>query len=68
MAIFVSKGQLHTMVNGQDSRVFINHIVRNQAFGLSTLHTKGQSPKPVVLQDAYMAIFFDQGVGFLKKA
>jgi hypothetical protein len=26
-----------------------NHIARNQEFGLSTLHTRGQSPKPFVI-------------------
>jgi hypothetical protein len=40
---------------------------RNQVFGLSTLHTRGQSPKVVPLQHAYMAVFFDQGEGLSKE-
>jgi hypothetical protein len=36
-------------------------------FGLSTLHTGGQSPKAVALQNTYMAIFVDQGDGFSKE-
>jgi hypothetical protein len=43
--------------------VSTNHIARYQEFGLSTLHTKGQSPEAVALQNAYMAIFFYQGDG-----
>ena len=33
----------------------------------STLHTKGQSPKAIVLQNAYMTILFDQGNGLSKE-
>ena len=41
-------------------------IARNQEFGLSTLHTKGQS-QGLALQNAYMATLFDQGDGLLKE-
>jgi hypothetical protein len=30
---------------------------------LNPFHNSGQSPKAIVLQNAYMAIFFDQGDG-----
>jgi hypothetical protein len=33
-----------------------NYIARNQEFSLLTLHIRGQSPKVVALQTAYMAI------------
>jgi hypothetical protein len=46
------------MAEGQDTI--------NQEFGLSTLHTRGQSPKAVTLQNAQMALFFDQGNRFSK--
>jgi hypothetical protein len=29
-----------------------SHIARNQEFGLSTLHTRGQSPKAVGIENA----------------
>jgi hypothetical protein len=45
-----------------------NQIARNQDYGLSTLHIRGQSPKAVAFQNARMAIFFDQGDGLLKEA
>ena len=35
-------------------------IVRTQESGLLTLCTRGQSPKAIALQNAYMAILFDQ--------
>jgi hypothetical protein len=35
-----------------------NQIARNQEFSLSTLHTRGQSPKVVALQNAYMGNTF----------
>ena len=38
--------------------IFTNHIVRNQEFSLLTLHTRGQSPKVVALQNVHMAVFF----------
>jgi hypothetical protein len=47
--------------------IFTNQIARNQEFGLSTLHTRSQSPKVVALQNAYMAILFDEGDGLSKK-
>ena len=46
--------------------VSTNQIARNHGFGLSTLHTRGQSPKAVDLQNAYMATLFDQGDGLLR--
>jgi hypothetical protein len=44
-----------------------NQIARNHELGLSSLHTRGQSPKAVALQNAYMAIFFDQRGILLKE-
>jgi len=35
-------------------------ITRNQVFGLSTLHTRDQSPKTITLQNAFIKIFFNQ--------
>ena len=35
--------------------------------GLLTLRTRGQSPQDSVLQNAYMAIAFDQGDGLSKE-
>ena len=36
--------------------VFTNQIVGNQEFSLMTLHTRGQNPKAIALQNVYMAI------------
>jgi hypothetical protein len=47
--------------------IFTNHIARNQEFSLSALHNTGQSLKAAVLQNAYVAVFFDQGDGFSKE-
>jgi hypothetical protein len=44
-----------------------NQIARNQDLGLSTLHTRGQSPKAVSLQNAYMEILLDVGNGLSKE-
>ena len=46
--------------------IFTNQIARNHGFGLSTLHSRGQSPTAVTLQNAYVAVLFDQGDGLLK--
>jgi hypothetical protein len=55
---------------GQRSRgrwISTNPSASNQQFGLSTLHTRGQSPKATALQNAYMAVFVDHGDGFSKE-
>jgi hypothetical protein len=44
-----------------------NQSARNHEFGLSTLHTRGQSPKAIALQNAYMAILFIQYDELLKE-
>ena len=36
-----------------------NQIARNQELSLSTLHIRGQSPKTVIFQNAYMVKLFD---------
>jgi hypothetical protein len=55
-------GPLHTMAQGREAVDFHqSDCAQNQEFALSTLHTKGQSPKAVALQNAYMATLFDQG-------
>jgi hypothetical protein len=46
---------------------YTNQIARSQEFGLSTLHTRLQSPKAVALQNAYMAVLFYQGDGLSKE-
>ena len=38
-----------------------------QEFNLLTLDTRGQSPKPAALQNAYVAILFNQGDGLPKE-
>lgn len=43
--------------------ISIHHIVRNQEFGFSTLHTRHQSPKVVALKMLTWYIFFYQGDG-----
>jgi hypothetical protein len=42
-------------------------IARNQEFDFSILHTRGQSPKAIALQNAYIAILFYQGDGLSKE-
>ena len=39
--------------------IFTDLIARNQKVGLSTFHTRGQSPKAVALRNAYMVVLFD---------
>jgi hypothetical protein len=44
-----------------------NQIARNLEFGLSTLHTKGQSPKAVAILSAYMAILLTKAADSQRK-
>jgi hypothetical protein len=46
------------MAKGQDAVDFHQSRCKNQKFGLSTLQIRGQSPKVVALQNAYMTILF----------
>ena len=46
---------------GQRPLICTNQMTRKHVFGLLTLHTRGQNPEAVVLQNAYMTILFDQG-------
>ena len=39
--------------------IILQESPKDVAFGLSTLHTKGKSPKAVAFQNAYMATLFD---------
>ena len=55
------------MAEGLEAIDSTNQIARNEEFSLSTLHTRGQSPKAITLQNAYMAILFDQGDGLSKE-
>ena len=61
------KGRFTLWPKVERPSISTNQIVRNRAFNLSTLHTKGQCPKVVALQNAYMTILFDQGDGLLKE-
>jgi hypothetical protein len=54
------------MAEGQEAVDFHHRNVGNQGFSLSILHTRGQSSKVAALQNAYMAILFDQGDGLSK--
>jgi len=47
------------MAKGREAVNSTNKIGKNQDFNLLTLHTRGQSPKSVTLQIAYMVVFFD---------
>ena len=47
--------------------IFTDQIARNHEIGLSTLHTRRQVPKTVAIQNAYVAILFDQGDGLSKE-
>ena len=47
--------------------IFTNLMTRNQEFGLSTLHTRGQSLKAIAIYNAYMVVLFDQGDKLLKE-
>ena len=49
------EGYVTLWLNIKKPSISTNQIARNQEFGMSTLHTKGQTPKAVVLQNAYMA-------------
>jgi hypothetical protein len=58
------------MAEGREVVDFTNQIIRNQEFGLSTLHTRGgQSFKAIALQNAYIAIpfFFIKTIDSRKK-
>jgi hypothetical protein len=56
----VTYGRFTLWSNVERLSISTNQIARNQEFSLST-HTRGQSPKGVALQIAYMSILFDQG-------
>jgi len=51
-------GPLNTMAKGREAVNFYHQIERNQELGLSTFHTRGQSPNVVPFQNAYMAVLF----------
>ncbi len=61
-----TKGRFTLWPKVERPLISTNQIARNHGFGLSTLHTRGQSPKAVALQNAYMATLFDQGEGLSK--
>jgi hypothetical protein len=65
--VLKSKGRFTLWPKVKRPSIFTNQIARNQEFGLSTLHTRGQSPKVITLQNVYMTILFDQGNGLSKE-
>jgi hypothetical protein len=56
-----TKGRFTLWPKVERLSISTNKIARNQEFSLSTLHTRGQSPKAIALQNAYMAILSNQG-------
>ena len=61
-----SKGCFTLWPKVERPSVSTNQISRNQEFGLSTLHTRGQSPKSVALFLPTWQHFFDQSDGLSK--
>jgi hypothetical protein len=45
-------GPLHNVAEGQEAVESTNQIARNQEYGPSSLHIRGQSPKAIALQNA----------------
>jgi hypothetical protein len=61
--LICDKGHFTLWPKVERPSISTNLVARNQEFSLSTLHTKGESPKPkaVTMFNAYMAILFDKG-------
>ena len=53
-------GPFHTMVEGREVGDFHESHCKKSRDGFSTLHIRGQSSNAVALQNAYMAILFNQ--------
>ena len=60
------KGRFTLWPKVERPSVSTNQISRNQEFGLSTLHTRGRSPKSVALFLPTWQHFFDQSDGLSK--
>jgi hypothetical protein len=56
-----SKGHFTLWPKVERLSISTNQIAGNEEFGLSTLHSRGQSPEVAALRNTYMAILLDQG-------
>ena len=61
-----TKGRFTLWPKVERPSISTNQISRNQEFGLSTLHTRGRSPKSVALFLPTWQHFFDQSDGLSK--